>query len=196
MTSSVSICSNALLRLGDSPISAFTDPSKRATACANLYPEMRDAILRSHPWNCATKRIVLAPLTDAPAFDYLYQFQLPDDWLRTIQLGQLGCPLKYTIEGQRILANVNALQFVYIFRNVVEQSWDSTLVDVVTAAMTAVLAYPITQSASMQQAMQGQFMQTLKQAKAVNGQDDDEETLGDFPLIAGRMSSYTRAPGR
>lgn len=196
MTSSVSICSNALIRLGDSPISAFTDPSKRATACANLYPETRDAILRSHPWNCATKRVVLAPLVDAPAFDYLYQFQLPDDWLRSIQIGQLGCPLKYTIEGQRILANVAALQLVYIYRNTNEQSWDPALVDVITAAMTAALAYPITQSASMQQAMQAQFINTFKQAKAVNGQDDDEETLGDFPLIAGRMSSYSRAPGR
>jgi hypothetical protein len=196
MTSSVSICSNALLRLGDSPISSFTDPSKRATACANLYPEMRDAVLRSHPWNCATKRVVLAPVAEAPAFDYVYQFQLPDDWLRTIQIGELGCPLKYTIEGQRILANLDALKLVYIYRNTIEQSWDSTLVDVVTAAMTAVLAYPVTQSASMQQAMQGQFIQTLKQAKAINGQDDDEETLGDFPLLAGRMSSYSRAPGR
>jgi hypothetical protein len=196
MTSSVSICSNALLRLGDSPIASFTDQSKRATACANLYPEMRDAVLRSHPWNCATKRVVLAPMADAPAFDYVYQFQLPDDWLRSIQIGPLGCPLKYTIEGQRILANVSALQLVYIYRNDIEQSWDSSLVDVVTAAMTAVLAYPVTQSAAMQQAMQGQFIQTLKQAKAINGQDDDEETLGDFPLLAGRMSSYSRAPGR
>ncbi len=196
MTSSVSICSNALIRLGDSPISSFTDPSRRATACSNLYPEIRDAVLRSHPWNCATKRVVLAPMTDAPAFDYLYQFQLPDDWLRTIQIGQLGCPLKYTIEGQRILANVNALQLVYIYRNTNEQSWDPALVDVVTAAMTSALAYPITQSASMQQAMEAKFINTFKQAKAVNGQDDDEETLGDFPLIAGRMSSYNRAPGR
>jgi len=196
MTSSVSICSNALLRLGDSAISSFQDPSKRATTCANLYPEVRDAMLRSHPWNCATKRVVLAPLTEAPAFDYQYQFQLPDDWLRSIQIGLLGCPLKYTIEGQRILANVQALQLVYIYRNTVEQSWDSTLVDVVTAAMTAVLAYPITQSASEEQLKQALLVQTLKQAKAINGQDDDEETLGDFPLLAGRMSSYSRAPGR
>lgn len=196
MTSSVSICSNALLRLGDKAIASFTDPSQRATACANLYPETRDAVLRSHPWNCATKRVVLAPLTDAPAFDYLYQFQLPDDWLRTIQVGQLGCPLKFTVEGQRLLANVQALQLVYIYRNTIEQSWDSTLVDVVTAAMTATLAYPITQSAAMAQTAQAQFIQTLKQAKAINGQDDDDETLGDFPLIAGRLSSYTRAPGR
>jgi hypothetical protein len=196
MTSSVSICSNALIRLGDKPISSFQDPTQRAQNCSILYPEMRDAVLRKHPWNSATKRVVLAPLADAPAFDYPYQFQLPDDWLKTIQVGRLHVPLPYTVEANRILTFVNALPLVYIFRNTVEQTWESTLVDVMTAAMTAVLAYPITQSSSMMQAKTAEFVAALKEAKAINGQDDDEETLGDFPLLAGRFYNPTRAPGR
>ncbi|SDI65309.1 hypothetical protein SAMN04487926_12155 [Paraburkholderia steynii] len=196
MTSSVSICSSALIQLGDKPISSFSDPSQRAQNCGILYPEMRDALLRAHPWNSATKRVVLAPLADAPAFDYPFQFQLPDDWLKTIQIGQLGCPLKYTTESNRVLAWVDALPLVYIFRNTIEQTWESSLIHVMTKAMKAALAYPVTQSAAMAQTCAAEFMNELKQAKAINGQDDDEETLGDFPLIAGRLSSYTRAPGR
>ncbi|MCA8323278.1 hypothetical protein [Burkholderia cepacia] len=164
--------------------------------CSNLYSEVRDAMLRAHPWNSCTKRVVLAPLVDAPAFDYPYQFQLPADWLKTIQVGSARCPLNFTAEGQRILAFVQALPLVYLFRNEVEATWESTLVDVVTAAMKMRLAYPITQSAAMAQTAAAEFTTLLKQAKAINGQDDDTETIGDFPLLESRLSSYTTAPGR
>lgn len=196
MTSAVSICSNALLRLGDKPISSFQDSSKAATLCANLYPEMRDELLRAHPWNCARKRAMLAPLSAKPAFDYPYQFQLPADWLRTIQIGPKDCPYTYTQEGRVILAWTTALPIVYVFQNTNEQSWDASFVGTLTAAMASVLAYPITQSASMAQTMDTKFQGVFKAAKSVNGQDADEETLGDFPLIGARLSSYTQAPGR
>ncbi|WLE60287.1 hypothetical protein GIY62_06420 [Burkholderia plantarii] len=196
MTSSISICSSALVELGDKPISSFQDPSTRAQVCAIRYEGVRDAVLRSHPWNSCTKRVVLAPLADAPAFDWPHQFQLPADWLRTIQVGNRRNSLSFAAEGNRILALVNALPLVYIFRNTVEATWESTLVDVVTKAMKAALAYPITQSASMAQVAMGEFASVLKTAKAENGQDDDTQTAGDFPLLESRLSSYTRAPGR
>ena len=196
MTSSISICSNALLQLGDQPIASFNEPTRRAMVCSNLYPEVRDAVLRAHPWNSCTKRTVLAPLAETPAFDYPYQFQLPADWLKTIQVGSARCSLNFTAEAQRILAFVNALPLVYIFRNEIETTWESTLVDVITKAMKYALAYPITQSAAMAQTAGAEYATILKQAKAINGQDDDTETLGDFPLLESRLSSYTTAPGR
>jgi hypothetical protein len=196
MTSSVSICSNALIRLGDKPISSFEDGTDAANACANLYPAVRDEILRIHPWNCAVKRVVLAPLSDTPAFDYQHQYQLPPDWLRTIQIGTRVYVPDFTIEGQRILTDLTSLPLVYVFDNKVESTWDAELVAVVTAGMAAVLAYPITQSASMQQTMEAKYQMTLKQAKAINGQDDHDETLGDFPLLTNRLNGYRSVPGR
>jgi hypothetical protein len=49
MATDVSICSNALLMLGDGPISDFTTVNDRTRLCANLFPQVRDAVLRSHP---------------------------------------------------------------------------------------------------------------------------------------------------
>lgn len=196
MTSSVSICSNALIRLGDKPISSFEDGTDAANACANLYPEVRDALLRAHTWDCAKKRVLLAPLTEPPLFDYAYQYQLPPDWMRTIQIGQRGCSLDYMIESQRILTDATSLPLVYVFKNTVESTWDGLLIDVMTAAMTSVLAYPITQSASEEQVKEAKFQTTFKQAKAVNGQDGPGETLGDFPLLVNRLNGYRSVPGR
>lgn len=196
MTSSVSICSNALLRLGANSISSFQDSTKTATLCSNLYPTVRDGLLRAHPWNCARKRVLLAPLSAAPAFDYPHQFQLPADWVRTIQIGPRGNAFTYTQEGRLILAFPSQLPLVYVFANLNEATWDNSFVDTMTAAMTKVLALPITQSASAAQVMATEYDAVFKAAKSVNGQDADDETFGDFPLIESRLSSYSRAPGR
>ncbi|QTO42183.1 hypothetical protein [Burkholderia latens] len=196
MTSEVSICAAALTELGDKPISSFLDPTDAARACSIIYPFVRDEVLRVG-WNSCTGRVLLAPLAETPAFDYPYQFQLPADWLRTIQVGRRGDSLGYAAEGLRILAHVQALPLVYVRRNDVVSTWESTLIGVMRAAMRAALAYPITQSASMKQLEEQKLIAILKQAKALNGQDDDTETLGDFPLIASRIAGYySRAPGR
>lgn len=194
MTSSVSICSNALIMLGDRPISSFEDGTNAAKSCANLYPFARDEVLRSHTWNSATKRLLLSPLTDAPAFDYRYAYQLPSDWLRTIQIGQLGQALDFTIEGRQILTDSNTLPLVYIYRNAVEATWDPSLISTATYYMKAMLAYAITQSASMAQVALQEFLNTFRQAKAINGQDDRGETLGDFPLLESRLNGYYSGP--
>ncbi len=201
-TTAVSICSNALLMLGAKTISSFDEATgsidgglNRAQLCANLYPSVRDALLRAHPWNCAVKRVVLSPLSEAPAFDYSYAFQLPGDWLRTIQVGDFGEELDYVSESRTILANATTLKLRYIFRNDNEATWDQALVRLAELAMAATLAYPVTQSASMKESHAADFERALRLAKAVDGQDDPPQTLGDTPLLNARFSGSSRVRG-
>ena len=189
----VSICSNALLMLGAKAINAFdpdgTDEGQRAALAGNLYPQLRDALLRSHYWNCATKRVILAPLAQAPDFDYSAQFQLPADWQRTLQVGDRRLPIEYVQEGRRILANTDALPLVYIFRNEDVGSWDPQLVHVLTLQMAAAMAYPITQSASLAEAKAREAELALKRAKAYDGQDNPPEEISDAPMYQSRFGS-------
>src|SRR5689334_28039 len=127
MATAVSICSNACLMLGADSINDFNEETNRAKIASNLYPQVRDAVLRSHPWNCAVARVALAPDTTAPAFDYASQFSIPDDWLRTLQVGLYGQEDDHRHEGRKILADVSVLYLRYIFRNDVEGSWDTML---------------------------------------------------------------------
>ena len=66
MATKVSICSNALLLLGDKTINSLDEGTDRASLASNLYDSVRDSLLRSHPWNCAVKRVILAPDTETP----------------------------------------------------------------------------------------------------------------------------------
>lgn len=188
MATDVSMCSNALLMLGDDAIADFNEDNKRTTLCVNLYPQVRLAVLRSHPWNCAIKRDLLAPDALAPLFDFAYQYSLPSDWSRTLQIGERGCEVDHKSEGRKILANVNPLPIRFVFKNLVEATYDDMLVHGISLTMKAALAYPLTKSASLASAALKDAMDYMKTCRAVDGQDDPPETFGDFPLLQARGS--------
>lgn len=182
-TSEVQICSNALLLLGAQTINSFDDTADRSILAGNLWANCRDAVLRSHPWNCAIKRVALAPEATAPAFDYTYQFTLPGDWLRTLSVGQDGDTPDYRMEGSKILCDDNPLYLIYLFRNTDVSKYDALLVEALTAYMAMTMAYPITKSASQQGVMAKLYEFKLRQARTVDGQEDPPQEVGDFPFL-------------
>src|SRR3546814_9182913 len=97
------------------------------------------------PWNCATKRVVLSPDAAAPAFGYANRFQMPGDWLRTlaVTLDRYARP-DYKREGNFYLCDADALQLRYTWNNENPGPYDASLVGALAAAMSEVLAYPVT----------------------------------------------------
>lgn len=181
MTSAVQICSNALLMLGDKTVASFAEDPDRATVVSNLWPAVRLSVLRAHPWNSAAKRVVLSPDATAPAFGpWAYQFTVPGDFVRVMSVGIDGCEDPYVLEGRKLLMDTAVCYLRYVFDQDDPSQWDSLLVDVMTYAMAARAAYPITASTSLAAEMSGQFERVLKTAKAIDGQENPPETLGNF----------------
>lgn len=185
--SPVAICSNALLMLGAQTISDFNERTDRARLASNLYDVTRDKLLREHPWNCAVKRVLLAPDVDKPLFDFGYKFTLPADLLRVLSVGGQHERQGYRIEGRHILSNEKSLKLRYIFQNEDVTTYDSDLINLLTLAMAAKMAYAITQSTSMAQFRLQEYELALKSAKAVNGLEYPPETMGESNLLWGRL---------
>lgn len=191
MTTAITICTSALIQLGKAPIASFRDPGDLARICANVYPAERDSLLREHPWNCVTKRVILAPSADAPAYGYSAQFVLPSDFLRLVSVGDTRYS-RYTadcfkLEGGRILASGTSLHLEYVFRNEVEATWDPKLVELMQARMLWKLAYPLTQSTSLREELRNEYGALAKVARSIDSQENPSDTFGDeFPLLAGR----------
>lgn len=204
MATDVSICSNALLLLGAQTIDSLdgsgNDLSDRQRLCVNLYPFVRDYVLSSHPWNCCRRRVVLSPEADGtgalivPAFDWSFQYVLPSDFLRILATGEEGVEAAYTIESNaagaaRIFLDENPLRLRYIFKNDNVGQWTPLLVWAVTVSMRQALAYPTTQSTSLEQLIDQTLEPILKKARAIDGADYPPETLGDFRLLSSRFTS-------
>lgn len=187
--SAVSICSNALLMVGGQTINSLDgDLSDRERLCANLYPTVRDYVLSAHPWNCCRKRVLLNQDVTAPAFDWAFSFTLPPDFARIVAVGQSGEELDYEIENGKILSDQTPCYLRYCFLNQVESTWTPLLVYAVTMSMRQVLAYPVTQSTSLEQLIDQALEPILKRVRAIDGGDKPPETLGDFPLLQSRFT--------
>ena len=61
MATPVSICSAALVMLGDKPIASLTESTDRARSVANVYPTERLAFLRAHPGIARSSARTLRP---------------------------------------------------------------------------------------------------------------------------------------
>lgn len=192
MATDVEICSNALLLLGAAPISSLTENTTAGRICANTYKLAKLDILRRHPWNCAIRRVVLAPENVTPAFEWKYQFLRPTNWLRTLQVGYGGYSLEYAMEGTRIMANTNQLPLKYV-ADVTEGEWDTLLTHVMIKRMEMDLAYPITKSTSLRDSLKQEFyakgVGVLAQAKTVDGQENPPEDWNDSPFLTVRGGS-------
>lgn len=183
-TSDVQICSNALLLLGDQTIASFDEESARATLCANLWPVVRDAILRSHPWNCAMRRVSLAPDTATPDFDWAYQFSLPGQCLRVWTVGRDDeSSGNWQVEGTKLLYDEAIAYVRYIERPGDAAGYDALLVQAFTTAMAKALAYPITKSMTTVEAMAKLHEMDMRKARTVDGQEGTGEDSGDSALI-------------
>ena len=87
-TSAVDICNSALNMIGASNIISLDEDSKAGRICKQRYTNVRDAVFRSHVWNCLVNRVQLTADVSAPTFEFQYQYTLPTDpyCLRVIKL--------------------------------------------------------------------------------------------------------------
>ena len=182
MATEVSICSNALRRLGDSPITSLTEDSERGRLCNAFYEPSRDAILRSHTWNFAINRANLAKLSTAPVFEYANQFALPTDpfCLRVLKMEFEDYEFKIENlagQGRVLLTDEGEAKIIYIARVTDPSLFDSMFVDVLTAKLAVDLAYPVTNSTTLQAQMQKLFERKLSEARSLDSTEGSTDSL-------------------
>lgn len=91
---------------------------KQNLLCVRYYDQARDLALKSHPWNEAKKRAIIAQDDDDPIFGYDRQYTLPSDSLRVLSVNDsLGADQRnkaegvkaWEVENQKILANAGEI---------------------------------------------------------------------------------------
>lgn len=91
---------------------------KQNLLCIRYYDQARDLALKSHPWNEAKKRIVIAQDDDNPLFGYDRQYTEPTDSLRILSVNDsIGADQRnradgvkaWEVENQKILSNAGEI---------------------------------------------------------------------------------------
>jgi len=199
MTSRVDIINFALIKLGVPTIADTAEDSEQALKSGILFDRVLRSELRKHPWSFAIKRTILAALAEAPAYEWGYQFQLPGDFLRVVQVNDYyqfagvreatdDAAVPYTIEGRNLLTNFQApLRFRYVADVGVDPTtWDATFIDAFSCRLAEELCETLTKSGSKKAMMEKDYAQAVREAKRVNAIELPPVPLLDNSWITGR----------
>ncbi len=185
--SKVELAARALIRIGAHPINSFEDDTVEAEIASILYSNTRDSLLSSYPWSFATTQISLAKLNDAPLADYQHAFELPNDFLRALSVGQndRGRGVNFRIHKNSVHANVDHIILTYIFRphdGELPPYFEQALI----ARLSAEFCIPLTENTSRSEMLHKLASQEFINAKRIDAQQDTPSGLEDFSLINAR----------
>tara|TARA_X000001388_G_scaffold68516_1_gene56383 strand:+ start:383 stop:967 length:585 start_codon:yes stop_codon:yes gene_type:complete len=168
MTSAVDIANSALNNIGASTINSLTEDSVAARIVNQRYVFVRDAVFRSHPWNCLVRRASLAQNSTAPTWGYTYAYNLPTDpyCLRVLRLEKLD--LDYKVEGRTIVSDEQTMKIKFIARVTDPNEYDTLLVESIAARLAADICYGITNSNALVANMVALYESKLKEARFVD----------------------------
>ncbi len=172
------ICNIGVAKTGsDSFITSFNDDTKVARLCSIFYEPMRDSLLRSHLWRFARKQYQLAPLVDEPLFDGGYYFQKPSDCLRVIQPNEDYFQMygRWSVEGDKILADTDLLNIVGIQRVTDENLFDSVFSEALSTKIAHELCLPLAQSESLKTALKQDMREIIIRAAHIGATEQDSQ---------------------
>lgn len=180
--SETDICNMALMKIGAKPpIVRRGEDSDNARLCNRFFDVVRDAVLRSHPWNCAIHRTTITALSTTPDSDWDNQFQLPvNPWcLRILQVGTLKDQLvRWRVEGRRLLCNESSVPIVYVKRITDTNEFDALLLDAFVLKLAIKIAMPLTQKAEVAGGLIRELEEiSLPEARSIDGQESSVQGI-------------------
>lgn len=200
MASSVEIANSALTKMGETRIMSLTDNVKAAREINAVFDLRRDALLRAYNWNFAMKRAQLSALSDAPSWGYTYQYQLPSDCLRIVQVSEFyvipglsdyiaGTDSEpFRIAGQTIETDFSApLKVRYIRRVTNSGEFDVLFNEVLACDLAVNTCESITQSSTKKESLKEDRKEALQQAIRANAIELPPQVIQDDSWIMSRL---------
>jgi hypothetical protein len=170
MTTKVAIANLALTELGAPRITNLTtDNTPSANAVNAVYDLVVDEVIAEHDWKTCSKRAQLAQLSDAPAYEYDYQYQLPTN-PKCIEVREVynndTKNFDYTIEGDMLLTDESTVYIRYTARLTNESEFGLVLQTAIVKRLIAAIAYTLTGNRIVRDQAKQDYLIYLANAKA------------------------------
>jgi len=172
VASAIHISSNALILLGDDPISSFDEEGAGSRVAKNFYETSLRAILAEYVWSFAKKKIKLNRLVEKPLNGYEYMFQIPTDHIRTLTVKPIT---DYEIVDDKIYTDAKDLDLDYIYR-VDESFFPPMFREALELYFAAKWAIPVTENSTNADKYFAMYMKQMKKAKTIDAQSDTAVT--------------------
>ena len=197
----LSICSDALIMLGASPLSSFSEGTDSAQITDRLYDDIRDSTLGMYPWSFSFKKTKLNRTNNTPENEFKYEYQLPGDRINNVRAvfisGSSGArPVQYGWEilGDKLLSSQEQIFIDYqyptpegemptYFVQLLKYMMAWNIAETVTDQITKSDYFRGIAIGSPSENMRGGF---FRAAASIDGQSKQIEAIEDFSLISVR----------
>jgi hypothetical protein len=197
-----SICNQALGVIGALQIDDLeSDTSVQAIKCRVFFEPDRDSLLRSHWWRFASARAALVVNAETPAFEWNFQFDLPDDFVRMKSIFEDTSSnvnfRSYALEGNLLLTDQSEMSIKYIKEVTDPTEFDSLFVKVLVYTLADDLIGPLAGGdARIQKKIDTKLAILMPQVRTI----DAQETNTDGVVTSGtwnnaRFSGRSNDPG-
>ena len=191
MAGEINICNSALAKIGQPAITTFTEGSDAANWCSTLYEPLRDDLLRAHAWNFAVKRVKLARLVAEPVFGFDYQYQLPANCLRVLDVfGDDAGDSRpvYRLEERMLLSDWTDIWLEYI-----DQISDANVMaadfrEILAIRLASELAISLANSNARAEALMELYERRLGKARSTDAIENYPERLPEGSWVTERWS--------
>ena len=182
----VNVASNALVLIGSSPIASFDDNDAGAVVAKNIYEEIVEDSLTTHPWRFASKQTdALSRLTAAPDSLWDAQYQIPTDTLTLRRVLVNSVDISYEVYGDKILCNASSVDDVYahvLFR-ALEQDWPPYFRLGVQLRLASVFAISVIQKPDIAASFETKADFQMRKARNVDSQIDTVPSINTKRFI-------------
>lgn len=196
-TSPVAVCNLALDYLKQAPITSITTPTTPTEViCARWYDVTRRALLRKHPWNFAIKRDQLTPdVLETPTFGYAYQYNLPNDFLRLLSIGNDVEDLEddaYQLENGCLLMSTTASSdgttalIRYIYDCIDVAKFDSLFLAVLALELAVNMSNKFSVTASVKKDLKEDLASLSPWGMSTDGQERRPKRIQKSKFLASR----------
>ncbi len=176
MTTSISMASNALILVGDDPISALSEN----VAAENLYAQTYEYVLSQHPWSFALKEQLFSRLSQAPdrRTGFSYAFQKPPEMIR---LWAVLPTTDYRMVGESVFSNSNEMFGRYVFK-VEETHLPAHFVKCMESKLASEFSISIAEDTDKMRLYLGLYTEALGEAMAIDSQQHPYPGIRGNPI--------------
>ena len=173
MSSKIQLISNALILIGDLPITSLSGNTRAEVVANALYDNIVQNELSKFRWGFARKQAQLSLTATTPiGTEWQSAYQLPATMLTLIKLSP---SINYQILGDKVYCD-------YI-DNVSESEWPVYFSKMIEYALAMDFAPSIRDSASSMQLLANQYLNASRMARFTDSQQHPQTPIQDRPFI-------------
>jgi hypothetical protein len=175
------VCNAALAYISQKPIQLLTDTNDiNARRCNTFFKTSVELVLREFEWSSAAKRVKLARNTSDPVFERTYQYNLPADCVKIIDVytSETWSPYnRWNILGRKIQAESDTIYLKYVSYPDDIRDLDISLADSIALRMAIRMCTLFLKDKDQFQILQVMYKEAIRMARAMDTMENKESFI-------------------